>query len=200
MVKETICWLFGYRRCESCFELSNAGWFDNEGCWYCEECQLNCVLDLFSDDPVPAESWLQFGLRKVRQFPGTAASQLLTCGCEVIKVSGQVGWMGGQLLIFTSGAAFRLARGKRGLTNPGNQTEEERQKALADFEEPWVVVVVGGSFMPGDPVEVCGGKGWRGIVKAKKSEGTYAVEDEFHKVHTVSRENLKVDSLTAPAL
>ena len=30
--------------------------------------------------------------------------------------------------------------------------------------------------------------------------GTYAVEDEFHKVHTVSRENLKVDSLTAPAL
>lgn len=27
--------------------------------------------------------------------------------------------MGGQLLIFTSGAAFRLARGKRGLTNPG---------------------------------------------------------------------------------
>ena len=30
--------------------------------------------------------------------------------------------------------------------------------------------------------------------------GTYTVEDEFHKVHTVSRENLKVDSLTAPAL
>ena len=35
---------------------------------------------------------------------------------------------------------------------------QERQKALADFEEPWVVVVVGGSFMPGDPVEV-GAKG-----------------------------------------
>lgn len=34
----------------------------------------------------------------------------------------------------------------------------------------------------------------------QNESGTYTVEDEFHKVHTVSRENLKVDSLTAPAL
>ncbi|CAK9076599.1 unnamed protein product [Durusdinium trenchii] len=201
MVKETLCWLFGYRRCESCFELSNAGWFDNDGCWYCEECQMNCVLDLFADEPVPAESWLQFSLRKVRQLPGSAASQLITCGCELVKAGGHVGLLGGQLLLVTSGAALRLACGK-GSPPPGKATEEDRQKALADFEEPWVVVVVGGSFMPGDPVEVCtkGAKGWRGIVKAKTSEGFYTVEDESHKTHKVSSENLKVDSLTAPAL
>ncbi len=32
--------------------------------------------------------------------------------------------MGGQLLIFTSGAAFRLARG-RGVTNPGTREPPE---------------------------------------------------------------------------
>lgn len=161
---------------------------------------MNCVMDVWSEDPVPAESWLQFGSRKVRQLPGVAASQLLTCGCELVKLSGQVGWMGGHLLVYTSGAAFRLARSK--MSNTGGQTEEEREKALADFDEPWVVVVVGGSFVPGDPVEVCckSGKGWRGIVKSKKPEGTYTVEDEWKEIHTVSGDHLKVDSWTAPAL
>lgn len=41
---------------------------------------------------------------------------------------------------------------------------------------------------------------WMPFAALQCLSGTYAVEDEFHKVHTVSRENLKVDSLTAPAL
>eukprot|EP00438_Fugacium_kawagutii_P004603 Skav228994 [mRNA] locus=scaffold127:143809:159020:+ [translate_table: standard] len=65
-----------------------------------------------------------------------------------------VGWMGGYLLLYTSSAAFRLARGKS-IANAG-----------------------------------------RGVGQP----GTYTVEDEWQKIHTVSRENLKVDSVTAPVL
>eukprot|EP00913_Durusdinium_trenchii_P014232 g13355.t1 len=94
-----------------------------------EECQMNCVLDLFADEPVPAESWLQFSLRKVRQLPGSAASQLITCGCELVKAGGHVGLLGGQLLLVTSGAALRLACGK-GSPPPGKATEEDRDKLM----------------------------------------------------------------------
>ena len=37
-------------------------------------------------------------------------------------------------------------------------------------------------------------------VAKEVSEGVYLVEDEWHKTHTVNGQDLKVDSLTAPAL
>ncbi|CAJ1328864.1 unnamed protein product [Effrenium voratum] len=202
---------------ESCQEFSNAGWFDDEGIWYCEECQMNCVLDVFADDPVPAESWVRCGLRCARQLPVLAAGQLLVCGRELAKASGQVALLGGRLMLSSSAAAVASAW-SRG-THIG---DEVRAKALAEFEDPWVVVVDGrpGWLLPGDPVEVCTHKspgrptlfricdvaesrsipGWRGLVKSKAEGGFYMVEDASQKVYTVPEEHLKVDGHRAAAL
>ncbi|CAE7463304.1 unnamed protein product [Symbiodinium pilosum] len=106
MAKATLLWFFGYRKCESCEEYSTSGWFDADDVWYCEECQMNCVLDLFSDEPVPAESWLRCGIRRVRELPALATSQLLVCTCELVKVSGHAGLFGGRLMLAGTGMAL----------------------------------------------------------------------------------------------
>mmetsp|Transcript_130079 Transcript_130079/g.308607 ORF Transcript_130079/g.308607 Transcript_130079/m.308607 type:complete len:161 (-) Transcript_130079:114-596(-) len=160
---------------------------------------MNCVLDVFADDPVPAESWVRCGLRCARQLPVLAAGQLLVCGRELAKASGQVALLGGRLMLSSSAAAVASAW-SRG-THIG---DEVRAKALAEFEDPWVVVVDGrpGWLLPGDPVEVCTHKspGWRGLVKSKAEGGFYMVEDASQKVYTVPEEHLKVDGHRAAAL
>mmetsp|Transcript_92353 Transcript_92353/g.219734 ORF Transcript_92353/g.219734 Transcript_92353/m.219734 type:complete len:213 (+) Transcript_92353:106-744(+) len=212
MAKASFLWLFGYRKCESCQEYSNSGWFDADDVWYCEECQMNCVLDLFSDEPVPAESWLRCGIRRVRELPALASSQLLVCTCELVKVGGHAGLFGGRLVLTGTGMAlgslWSHLQGGSGPKSLGTEpTKVEAAAAAATeaaFADPWVVVVDSrpGCFIPGDPVEVSesSGRGWRGVVKCKAGEGSYIVEDQSQTPHTVAADRLRVDELVASVL
>eukprot|EP00439_Symbiodinium_sp_Y106_P076671 s1101_g15.t2 len=212
MAKASVLWLFGYRKCESCQEYSNSGWFDADDVWYCEECQMNCVLDLFSDEPVPAESWLRCGIRRVRELPALASSQLLVCTCELVKVGGHAGLFGGRLVLTGTGMALgslwshlQGGSGPRSLgTEPTKVDAASAAAAEAAFADPWVVVVDSrpGCFIPGDPVEVSdsSGKGWRGVVKCKAGEGSYIVEDQSQTPHNVAADRLRVDELVASVL
>ncbi|CAE7272115.1 unnamed protein product [Symbiodinium natans] len=172
---------------------------------------MNCVIDLFSDEPVPAETWLRCGIRRVKELPALASTQLLVCTCELMKVGGHAGLFGGRLVLAGTGRALgslwsHLQGGQspRSLrADPAKVDAAATAATEAAFAEPWVVVVDPrlGCFVPGDPVEVLDGKkGWRGVVSGKAGEGSYFVEDQSRKLHNVAAERLRVDELVAPAL
>mmetsp|Transcript_12881 Transcript_12881/g.20910 ORF Transcript_12881/g.20910 Transcript_12881/m.20910 type:complete len:187 (-) Transcript_12881:66-626(-) len=181
MAKETLFRIFGYRRCATCEILSNAGWCDESGEWHCEECQMNCLLDMFSPDfNPPSRPWLTRCLSAVPTFTSRLVRGTVWCA------TGGVGWLGWQGLSLTrTTLAFRKA------PHPITFTRK-------DFESEWLVVVDTrkGNFSIGDPVETKGDDTFkRGVIRQKARNGSYLVNNGTKMSKWFSPEEICLDQL-----
>merc|ERR1712232_192397 len=92
-------WAFLARECPNCKQYSGAGWADDKGVWYCEECQMNCMLDLFDTDCTsPSKTWLRSAGEYAVQVPLLAG-----------YYAGAVTWKAAKLGSTVALAGFRLA-------------------------------------------------------------------------------------------
>mmetsp|Transcript_93901 Transcript_93901/g.166140 ORF Transcript_93901/g.166140 Transcript_93901/m.166140 type:complete len:196 (-) Transcript_93901:84-671(-) len=195
MAKEAFLRAFGYRRCANCGGLSNAGWCDDEGVWHCEECYMNCILDLFSADfSPPARPWLiATGARCAVQIPivlGYFAWHTGCAACRGASVLGHVGY--------------------KGLVGRSSSSRDQAQLECSVlkqevFDSKWNVIVDPreGRLSVGDPVEVlseASGQWLRAIVFQRLEGGAYVVKDEHNTEYNVPQEKVRVDKARAPRL
>jgi len=182
MAKSALMRVFGYRLCPNCNLYSNAGWADEQGTWFCEECQVNCIIDLFDEGfAAEEEGWtLVAGARFAARIPliagRFAALAAWQAGKVIVYVAGYgggspavaadcgncsgsqraVGHRRSRWLLFGSAAAAAAASG----------ADLKREV----FESPWHVVVDGriGHLAVGDPVEI---GAFRGNIRKRRKNG-----------------------------
>eukprot|EP00930_Biecheleria_cincta_P040585 TRINITY_DN27801_c0_g1_i1.p1 TRINITY_DN27801_c0_g1~~TRINITY_DN27801_c0_g1_i1.p1 ORF type:complete len:193 (+),score=28.22 TRINITY_DN27801_c0_g1_i1:90-668(+) len=185
MVKETLLWVFGYRQCPGCDVYSNAGWPDEHGVWHCEECQVNCMIDLFGNDldELPRNWWPHIiaGARYACSIPIKAGCVLGTTTWSAAKVgSTSVFWA-----VRTLSAAKRPSN--LAVAGPDSMTAEV-------FDDSWLVVVDGreGRLSVGDPVQILEAR-LKGVIRGKKNDMYYVEDDSKDDGYWVSTQDVRLD-------
>lgn len=143
MAKEAVLWVFGYRLCPNCRLFSSSGWFDDAGVWYCEECQVNCILDLFDEGfGVEEEEWLLLrGARYAASLPLAAGRMLALAALRGTRAAASAA--------LSAAAARLLARS----SGDGAKAPQGGALTAEVFDSPWQVV---DGHEVGDLVEVDG--------------------------------------------
>lgn len=220
-------WVFGYRKCANCELFCSAGWFDEEGIWYCEECHVNCVMDLFSENFMYEEppSLLGTAVRCIVGLPFRAGALVgnaaYRCTHKIVMSSARSACTMGILAVAGTavgasvGMSVRIAIfGRRQLCNLGRAVFSRSSKSdvpivltEATFLSPWTVVADGreGRLSVGDPVletvmlsEEESAR--RGTVRERCEDGFYIVENEARERRRVPQEDVKLDKSRVAAL